>query len=387
MPRRALLLITALVLVVHGLVLGGLPLRWDGPRGPVGAVFSTRSIAPPPVATAPEPSAPAAPPARAPAPRPPKPRPAARPAPTAEAPAEAPAPDPTAAAEVAPPGDAPALPDQPPATAAEPAPPASAPASAPAVPPATVASAPAAPASTPPPEDPGVDIVPPGGGAGHPGSSTPPPVKIPAPLRLAFDVSGQAKRFNYSARAELVWKHDGSRYEARQEISAFLLGTRAQTSVGQVTERGLLPTRFGDKVRSEQAAHFDFAQGRVTFSANTPSAAIAPGAQDRLSVFIQLSAMLAADPGRYPVGTEITLTTVGPRAADRWTFRVEGPETLELPVGATHALKLARLPRHEFDQQAELWLAPSLQYLPVRIRLSQANGDFADLRLHDSGAP
>lgn len=392
MPRRALLLITALVLVLHALVLGGLPLRWDGPRGPVGAVFSTRSIAPPPVAAAPQPPPPAA---RAPAPRPPKPRPTPTPPPppAAEPAGEfAPAAEPTTIAEAAP-TEATAAPDQPPAgepaqaAASEPASPASAPASAPVEPPAAVASAPMAPASTPPPEDPGVDIVPPGGGTGHPGGSTPPPVKIPAPTRLSFDVSGQAKRFNYSARAELVWKHDGNRYEARQEISAFLLGTRAQTSVGQVTERGLLPTRFGDKVRSEQAAHFDFAQGRVTFSANTPSAAIAPGAQDRLSVFIQLSAMLAADPGRYPMGTEITLTTVGPRAADRWTFRVEGAETLELPVGTTPTLKLARLPRRDFDQQAELWLAPALQYLPVRIRLSQANGDFADLRLHDSSAP
>lgn len=391
MPRRALLLITALVLALHWLVLGGLPLRWDGPRGPIGAVFSTRSIAPPPVAAAPEPSKPAAPPAKPP-PRPPKPRPAPPPEPVGE---PVPAPESTTVAETAP-AETMAPAEQPPAStppppvpaASEPALPASVPASAPAESPAAAASAPAAPASAPvAPEDPGVDIAPPGGGTGRPSSTTPPPVRIPSPMRLAFDVSGQVKRFNYSARAELLWKHDGSRYEARQEISAFLMGTRAQTSVGQVTERGLLPTRFGDKVRSEQAAHFDFAQGRVTFSANTPAAAIAPGAQDRLSVFIQLAAMFAADPGRYPPGTEITLTTVGPRAADRWTFRVEGPETLELPAGATPALKLQRLPRRDSDQQAELWLAPSLQYLPVRIRLSQPNGDFADLRLSGSGPP
>ncbi len=395
MPRRALLLITALVLVLHWLVLGGLPLRWDGPRGPIGAVFSTRSIAPPPLAAAPEPPQPAPSPAKPPAPRPPKPRPA--PPPPAPEPAgeSTQAPEPATVADAAP-AEATAPAEQPSASeplppapvASEPALPASAPASAAAEPPVAEASAPKAPASTPAaPEDPGVDIAPPGGATGRPGSTTPPPVRIPAPMRLAFDVSGQVKRFNYSARAELVWKHDGSRYEARQEISAFLMGTRAQTSVGQVTERGLLPTRFGDKVRSEQAAHFDFTQGRVTFSANTPSAPVAPGAQDRLSVFIQLAAMFAADPGRYPPGTEITLTTVGPRAADRWTFRVEGPETLELPVGATPALKLQRLPRRDSDQQAELWLAPSLQYLPVRIRLSQPNGDFADLRLNGSGPP
>jgi hypothetical protein len=282
--------------------------------------------------------------------------------------------EPAAVAEAAPgEEEPPAAPTQPPAS--EPAPAASEPA----------APAPATPASAP--EDPGVDIVPPGGSADRPASTAPPPVRIPPSTRLAFDVSGQVKRFHYSARAELVWKHDGSRYEARQEVSAFLIGSRSQTSVGQLTGRGLLPARFGDKARSEQAAQFDFAQGRVTFSANTPPAAVAPGAQDRLSVFIQLAALLAADPGRYPDGTEITLTTVSARAADRWTFRVEGTETLDLPAGAIPALKLQRLPRHDADQKAELWLAPSLQYLPVRIRLSQANGDFADLQLNGSGPP
>jgi len=210
---------------------------------------------------------------------------------------------------------------------------------------------------------------------------------MPAPTRLAFDVSGQAKKLAYSARAELLWQHDGNRYEARQEISAFLVGTRTQRSVGTVTEQGLLPEKFSDKSRSEQAAHFDYAKGRVTFSANTPDAVAGPGVQDRLSLFIQLGAMLAADPSRFVPGTQITLTTVSARSADRWTFTVEGPETLDLPAGPTPALKLLRLPRKDYDQKAELWVAPGLGYLPVRIKLTQANGDFADLLLRASGPP
>ncbi len=212
-------------------------------------------------------------------------------------------------------------------------------------------------------------------------------MRLPPPTRLAFDVSGQAKKFNYSARAELLWQHDGSRYQARQELSAFLVGSRSQTSVGQVTAHGLQPERFADRARSEQAAHFDYAKGRIIFSANTPEAPVSPGAQDRLSVFIQLGAMLAADPGRFVPGTQVTLTTVSARSADRWTFTVEGPETLDLPAGSTAALKLQRLPRKDYDQKAELWVAPALGYLPVRIRITQANGDFADLQLRSSSTP
>ena len=77
------------------------------------------------------------------------------------------------------------------------------------------------------------------------------------------------------------------------------------------------------------------------------------------------------------------------RSADRWTFSVQGPETLDLPAGSTPALKLERLPQadQQRDQKAELWLGTALHYLPVRIRLTQGNGDFADLLLSGHEAP
>ena len=386
MPRRALVFITALVLALHWLVLSGVPRAWDSPAQPSRQVFSTRSIAPAPPQPAVEPPGVTAVPVAAPQPAPRKkaPSPKRPPAPPAPAALDRPEPAPTAA----PVAEAEAPPDTGAATTVASATP-EAPANDAAPAPAPAASAPAAPAE-PATEDTqtgtGVDIRPPGG-TGRSASTPPPPVRIPAPTRLAFDVNGQAKKFAYSARAELLWQHDGNRYEARQEISAFLVGTRTQRSVGTVTEQGLLPEKFSDKSRSEQAAHFDYAKGRVTFSANTPDAAAGPGVQDRLSLFIQLGAMLAADPGRFVPGTQITLTTVSARSADRWTFTVEGPETLDLPAGPTPALKLLRLPRKDYDQKAELWVAPGLGYLPVRIKLTQANGDFADLLLRASGPP
>lgn len=400
MPRRALVLLTAVVLALHWLVLQGLSLRGMGADAdvPQDLAFNTRMVEPPPPPPPPAPSAaPASPPAPRPRPvrkPPPAPPPVAEPvaAPPSEAPEPPPGPGPglvAAAPPEAAPTETPASDDgaDPVVASAAPAPPeALVPES-----PASAASVPATASAAPAADDKddasaGVDIRPPGAGS-QTASTTPPPVRLPAPARLEFEVSGQVKKFNYSAKAELLWRHDGTHYEARQEAKAFLIGSRSQTSTGQITATGLQPQRFGDKSRSEQAAHFDFAQGKATFSANTPQAAIGAGAQDRLSVFIQLGAMLAAAPDRYPAGTQITLTTVSARNADRWTFTVEGRETLDLPAGPTPALKLQRLPRKEHDQKAELWLGTELGYLPVRIRLTQAGGDFADLRLSEHNTP
>ena len=404
MPRRALLLLTAVVLALHWLVLVGLPRGGTDQGAPQRLAFHTRMVEPPP--PPPPPPQPQAAPVPPPAPRP-RPRPVRKPPPPpVEAPPPTQHPEPTPAMEAPaqtapspaePPAEVPADSSAPtpevPADAAAPSAPLS-PASDPAMPAmaeASSASAPAA-ASQPAQEAPaltaGVEILPPGA-AGAVAGTEPPPVRLPPSARLAFDVTGEVKKFHYNASAELLWRQDGTQYEARQQIKAFLLGARSQSSVGQITPQGLRPTRFGDKSRSERAAHFDFERGEVIFSANAPRAAIGSGAQDRLSVFIQLGALLAAAPERYPPGTRITLTTVGARSAERWTFTVEGPQTLELPAGSTPALKLQRLPRPDqrYDQKAELWLGTDMGYLPVRIRLTQANGDFADLSLSHHDTP
>ena len=198
---------------------------------------------------------------------------------------------------------------------------------------------------------------------------------VPGSVRLKYSVS--ANRFPFGANAELLWQQDGQSYEARLSLSAFGQ-TRVQNSRGQVTPEGLAPIRFSDKFRSEVAAHFNREQGKVTFSANTPDVPLLAGAQDHLSILVQLAAMIAGDPAHYPSATTITFQAIGPRDADTWLFAVENEEKLDLPGGELATLKVVRNPRKEFDQKVELWLAPALGYLPARIRITEANGDSID---------
>ena len=202
------------------------------------------------------------------------------------------------------------------------------------------------------------------------------PYRVPGSTRLKYEVKGN--KFPYNLSAELLWQQDGENYEARLAFSAAFLTVLSQTSRGQITAQGLAPLRFSDKKRSEVAAHFVREQGKISFSANTPEAPLLAGAQDRLSILLQLGAMIAGDPGAYPQATTLTLQIVGPRDADIWLFTVEAEEALALPGGEQVALKLVRNPREAFDQKVELWLAPALGYLPVRVRITDANGDFVD---------
>jgi hypothetical protein len=210
---------------------------------------------------------------------------------------------------------------------------------------------------------------------------------VPGSVRLKYTVNGGKDKLNYTARAELLWLQDGNTYEARQEVGAFLLGSRVFTSTGRMTAEGLAPLRYSDKARNELAAHFDRERQRVTFSANTPESPLQPGAQDRVSVFVQLASMLAGAPDKYPAGTNITVQIIGPRATEVWAIAVDGEEKLNLPGGELAAVKLTRAARGEFDLKTEFWLAPALGYLPARIKFTQANGDFVDMAWRATEAP
>ena len=207
---------------------------------------------------------------------------------------------------------------------------------------------------------------------------------LPSSAELKFKATGLSKGLTYQASTELAWYHDGTSYNTRMTLSAFLIGSFVWTSVGQVNAQGLAPTRFAEKKRSEVAAHFEPDKGQIIFSANTPSAPWIKGAQDRATVFIQMAGMVAGDPLAFPPGSSISLYTVGPRSADVWTFVVEPIEVVSLPAGDMPALKLTRKPRGEHDNKIEIWLAPSLGYLPVRSKVTQADGAFVDQQLSEA---
>lgn len=205
------------------------------------------------------------------------------------------------------------------------------------------------------------------------------PVLVPPSMRLHYDVAASWRGLSLNGKAELAWRHDGQKYEARFEAST-MGRARQQRSTGRIGPQGLEPDYFWEKSRNEHAAHFERDRGRVVFSNNRPPAPIVEGLQDRLSVVLQLAALLAGQPAAYPAGTQVTLPTAGTSDAEPWTFSVEGEEDLRLPGGAMRAIKLHRMPRKEYDQRVELWLAARMDYAPVRLRLTNPNGDTVDQR-------
>lgn len=357
-PGPVLAGLVAGVLLAHALLLAGLP-AGVGPDDEGGTrVLSARQIRLPPapvVAPAPAaPPAPAVPTARAPAPP--------MPPPAAPAPAPVSTEPPIGVAE------------------AQPLPP----------PPIEAASAPAALPSEPVVETPllraeaPAEVPAPAAAPAAGGGATPPvyATRLPPAAQLSYEL----RRGMLTGQGELSWRPAADGYELQIEGIAFGLPLLGWLSRGGYDVAGLAPQRFVDRRRGRdvRAANFQRDKGLITWSGVTHEAALAPGAQDRLSWIVQLAAVVQADPQRFVAGERVTMQVAGARGdADLWTFVVQGREPVD-GVGARIAdtLLLRREPRKPFDTLVEVWLDPARHHLPARLKLSTAGaGDSLEFLL------
>ena len=204
---------------------------------------------------------------------------------------------------------------------------------------------------------------------------------LPASALLSYRLNGQEKGIPYQATGELRWERNAGAYAMSLSVRAFLLGSRQWRSQGLITAQGLSPVRFSDSWRSERATHFEAAQNRIVFSSNAPAATLQPGAQDQISLYPQMAALMAQEAGRLQPGTRLQVQTATVRDALPWLLTLEQQETLQIDGQNLAATKWVCQPRNRFDAKVEFWVAAQHDWLPVRIRITQVSGSFIDLLL------
>lgn len=270
-----------------------------------------------------------------------------------------------------------------------PAPPASAPLSpppeeaSPAPPPETqVAAAPPEPVASAP-------EVPVAAEAPASAASAPPPFEWPASTRLSYKLTGSV-RGEVHGDAQVEWVREGSRYQVHLDVTVGLpiapLMTRRMSSDGELTAQGLAPRRYDEDTK---IAFRDRRRLTMRFEPEgivMPNGARQPrweGVQDTASQFVQLSWLFSTQPELLRVGNTVDFVLALPRSVDRWVYDVIAEEPVATHFGAVNAfhLKPRRVSRPGGDLVAEVWFAPTLRYLPARIRIEQDPETFIDLVL------
>ena len=106
-----------------------------------------------------------------------------------------------------------------------------------------------------------------------------------------------------------------------------------------------------------------------------------PGVQDSASQFVQLTWRFRMHPELLAAGNTIEIPLALPASVDRWIYDVIDEVVIDTPFGPlpTFHLKPRRVRKMTSELSAEIWFAPQLRYLPVRIRIEQDPSTFVDL--------
>jgi len=205
-------------------------------------------------------------------------------------------------------------------------------------------------------------------------------VALPPPADIALDVARvDADGTKWSGEALLSWRQTGAGYRVRVEAGIRVVFARVNlltlTSEGTLGDEGFVPTLMTEKRRGRAltATHFNRKDATLTFSASQAQYALAPGAQDKASLPLQLAAIGRGDASQLT--GKIDILVGEDRDASVFSFTVAGQEQIDTRMGRIATWHLVRPPKPgSYHSRLEVWLAPDHGWLPVQIRNIEANG-------------
>lgn len=211
----------------------------------------------------------------------------------------------------------------------------------------------------------------------------------PPSTRLSYQLRGNF-RGEVQGTAQVDWLRSGARYQVHLDVRVgpnfAPLVSRRMSSDGELSPEGLRPLRYEEEtrqvLRETRRRSITFSDTRIVLPGGKEHERLA-GVQDSASQFVQLAYLFTLKPELLQPGRSLEVPLALPSNVDRWVYDVLAREVLDTPMGPieTFHVKPRRDTRPGGDLVAEVWFAPSLQYLPVRIKIKQDAETFVDLML------
>jgi hypothetical protein len=200
----------------------------------------------------------------------------------------------------------------------------------------------------------------------------PPPKQLPPRVDLAYKVFLGTQGFMIGD-ATYRFEHSGNQYrmetvgQARGLAALIIRGTGRIESRGLITASGLQPQEFaverGSRERRE-VSYFDWETGIVTLHEEKTEALELP-TFDPLTVLWQFYFA-------PPTGNQLTFTIATTRRVNRYTIERQGGEKIEWGSGEIDT-ELWHRKSDDGRTDSYVWLAPSLHYVPVKMRIVATN--------------
>lgn len=205
-------------------------------------------------------------------------------------------------------------------------------------------------------------------------ASTAPPLtfNLPPQGRIRFNVTRGERGFIVGQSIN-TWQHNGIHYhfkavtETTGLAALFKTAQAIQESQGDITPTGLQPNNFSSQRKGKkEIATLDWTNHQITFAEQTVP--VTDGTQDMLSLYYQLSLMVASNQSMDAI--ELMITTG--RKLERYRFELIGTDNLTV-LGAEHQAQHLRTKTR--NDTIDLWIAKTVPGLPLKIRFMDSKGE------------
>jgi len=214
-----------------------------------------------------------------------------------------------------------------------------------------------------------------------------PPFHWPPSTRLTYTLTGLYRDGPLYGSAAVEWRREGTHYQVQFDIHVSPFFDQHMFSDGEIVEAGLSPRHYDESFKvpllSPRVRRIEFGDTLVTLS-NGSQAVKLPQTQDGASQFVQFVWMFHGHPEWLEPGHVFEIPLAINSNLRRWHYEVVGTERLSLKFGPLEAVHLKPIldgPRRPNEYPFEIWTAPTLQYLPVRILVRLDDQNYADLSL------
>lgn len=204
-------------------------------------------------------------------------------------------------------------------------------------------------------------------------------ISPPPSVELEYVVRVRYTAMSIGGKSSIKWEQNGNEYAIKTSARCNLLGKVLETSsAGNIDQHYLKPLVFTEKrrKRDETKTTFDQQNNTLTFSESKRSLPFSQGIQDRASVIWQIASLAKAHPEQFRSGNKLSFNVVGRNRIDKWDINIGDEETLL--TGLKEDVQAIYMIRTDSKgKTTEVWLAPSLNWYPVRLIFS----DNKDLRM------
>ena len=226
----------------------------------------------------------------------------------------------------------------------------------------------------------------------------------PLSTRLTYTLTGWFQG-EVHGDAQVEWLRDGDRYQVHLDVSVgprlAPLVARRMSSEGRITPDGLRPQRYEQATRQiigrNRLVQMVFPDERSVQLQDGKLAATRADVQDTASQFIQMVFLFSTRPALREKGGRVEFDLALPHRVRRWAYEVGDTLPTTTPLGELDTFHVRPVPARDSVAEtpgeaarsggsilsAQVWYAPTLQMLPVRIRIEQDAETWVDLRLSE----